>query len=245
MEPTFYKTYFEVEKNHWWFKTRRNILFWLIEKFRNKKNNKFSIFDFGCGSGFLVGELQSLGYDAFGADTSKEAIEFGLRKGIRNIKVVEADEMPSSESLDMILALDVIEHVKDDVNLVVSLERSLKPGGVLMVTVPAYEWMWGVQDEVALHFRRYNMSSLLSLVRNRNFSILKKSYFNTFLFIPIAFVRLVDKLFKIKSRESDFDINNKLVNALFYFVFNLESKLFKLINFPFGVSILLVLRKNA
>lgn len=244
MEKDFYKTYFEQEKKHWWFRVRRNIIFDLIRKFKIQKDAK--IFDFGCGSGYLVGELQKLGYDASGSDASREAIEFGMIKGTKNLQFVQSGEVPLAGNPDLLLALDVIEHIKDDAGAIKALEKALKPGGTLVITVPAYQWMWGVQDEVAHHFRRYNMASIVSLIKNNtHLSFVKTSYFNSFLFLPIASVRLASKWFKIKERESDFDVNNKLANAIFYSIFNLESKLLKFISFPFGVSILLVLKKDA
>ena len=88
------------------------------------------------------------------------------------------------------------------------------------------------------------MTSLLKTIEGYGFSVLKKSYFNTFLFLPIVCVRFVSKLFKIKDRESDFDINNQFANLVFYWIFNLESNFLRFINFPFGVSILLILKKS-
>ena len=243
MENSFYRTYFEVEKRHWWFRVRRNIILSLIKN--HKVPKKARIFDFGCGSGYLAGYLQNLGYDVSGSDMSHEAIDFGVSKGIKNLHVVEPGKTVPGGHFDLILALDVIEHIDDDKGAIRDLKEALKPNGTLIITVPAYRWMWGVQDEVAHHFRRYNMSSLLNLIADdSSLSVVKKSYFNTLLFLPIAGVRLVSKLFGLKERESDFEINNKLLNGIFYFLFNLEPKMLKFLSFPFGVSILLVLKKN-
>ena len=243
MEKAFYKTYFEVEKRHWWFRVRRNIIFWLIQKYDISKTAK--IFDFGCGSGYLAGELQKMGYNASGSDTSREAIEFGRQRGIKNIEAVQSDEMPQEGGFDVILALDVIEHIKDDTVAIKGLEKALKPGGALIITVPAYQWMWGVQDEVAHHFRRYTMSGLADAVkRSGGLRIVRKTYFNTLLFPPVVIVRALSKWFNLKERESDFDISSRFLNSLFYFIFNLEIYFLELFSFPFGVSILFVLKKN-
>ncbi len=244
MEKDFYKTYFESEKNHWWFRVRRNIILSLIRKYEISKTAK--IFDFGCGSGYTVGYLQKLGYDASGADVSVEAIKFGLSKGIRNLSIAKGIEVsPPEGGFDLILALDVIEHLEDAPEAIKGLKSALKSGGRAIVTVPAYKWMWGVQDEVAHHFRRYTMSGLADTVkRASNFTIIHKTYFNTFLFLPIVVVRMLSKWLNLKERESDFDINSRLINGLFYFIFNLETYFLKLLSFPFGVSILFVLKKN-
>ena len=244
MEKDFYKTYFKIEENNWWFRVRRNLIFDLLRKYKVPKNGK--IFDFGCGSGYLVSYLQKLGYDASGADASSQSIEFGLSKGIRNLSVAKDVEISHLEKdFDLILALDVIEHIEDDLRAIRGIERALKQRRIAIITVPAYQWMWGLQDEVAHHFRRYSMSGLVDTIkRSGNFEIIHKTYFNTFLFLPIVVVRILSKWFNIKKRESDFDINNRFLNGLFYFIFNLEIYFLKFFSFPFGVSILLVLKKN-
>lgn len=244
MDKDFYKTYFEAEKSHWWFKVRRNIIRSLLRKYKFSKTAK--IFDFGCGSGYTVGYLQELGYDISGTDISTEAIEFGLSRGIRNIAVVQGGEISHLEGgFDLILALDVVEHTEDDSGAIGAIERALKPGGMAIITVPAYQWMWGVQDEVAHHFRRYTMPGLTGMVkRSGGFKVVRKTYFNTFLFPPIAVVRVLSKWFNLKERESDFEISNRFLNGLFYFIFNIETYFLKFLNFPFGVSILIILKKN-
>lgn len=244
MKSDFYKTYFETEKNHWWFRVRRSLIFDLLQKYKISKTAK--IFDFGCGSGYTVGYLQKLGYDASGTDVSVEAIEFGLSNGIRKLAIAKSGEIePTEGGFDLILALDVVEHIQDDLGAIRAIETALRPGGIAIITVPAYQWMWGVQDEVAHHFRRYTLKSLVSILSaDKNLKILRKIYFNTFLFPFIAIVRILSKWFNLGDRESDFEISNRFLNGLFYFIFNLETYFLKLFNFPFGVSILLILKKN-
>ncbi len=245
MEKSFYKTYFEAEKNHWWFKVRRNIVLSLIEKYKIPKTAK--IFDFGCGSGCTVGYLQKLGYDASGSDVSAEAIEFGLSRGIPDLSIAQRGEIsPPEGGFDLILALDVIEHIQDDSGSIRIIEKALKTsGGKAIITVPAYQWLWGVQDDVAHHYRRYTAGSLAKVLnKNKNLEILRETYFNTFLFPPIAIVRVLSQWFNLKERESDFDINNQLLNNILYFIFNFERIILKHINFYFGVSILAIVRKK-
>jgi hypothetical protein len=111
--------------------------------------------------------------------------------------------------------------------------------------VPAYMFLWGVQDEVAHHYRRYTKGSLLKVVRDKTkLKTVRSSYFNTFLFAPIAIVRLVSRLFNIKGRESDFDLNSPMLNKILFSIFNFERKILKKISFPFGVSILALFKKN-
>lgn len=243
MEENYYKNYFVLEREHWFFRVRKKILIFFVKKYARFGSK---VFDFGCGSGYLVGELQKMGYDASGVDVSVGAIKFGLSQGISNLSVAQSDDMkPPEGGFDLILALDVIEHIKDDSMVIRGLKTALKPGGVAIITVPAYQWMWGVQDDVSHHFRRYTMSSLNEVVKKAgNFKVIHKTYFNTFLFVPIAIVRILSRWFNLKERESDFEIDNRVLSAFFYFIFNLETYLLKFINFPFGVSILVVLEKS-
>src|SRR3989344_3195484 len=147
MEKSYYKNYFVLEKEHWFFKVRKKILISFVGKYAKLGSR---VFDFGCGSGYLVGELQKMGYDASGTDVSAEAIEFGLSKGVRNIVVAQNIEIrPPEGGFDLVLALDVIEHTQDDLGVIRVLENALRPGGRAIITVPAYQWMWGVQDNVS------------------------------------------------------------------------------------------------
>lgn len=243
MEKSFYKNYFDLEKYHWWFRARRNIILYFIKKYSTKGDK---IFDFGCGSGYLVGELQKTGYDVHGMDFEFEAVNYGLNVGVKNLKVGTGERIEHSDnSFELITALDVLEHLKDEKPVINELVRTLKPGGRLLVTVPAYMWLWGVQDIVAHHFRRYTAGSLSNVFKDfPELTIIRKTYFNTLLFPAIVAVRFLSKLFNKQERESDFEINNKFLNGLFYHIFNLESYSLRFISFPFGISILMILEKN-
>lgn len=243
MERSYYKNYFVLEREHWFFRVRKKILISFIEKYA-KFGSK--VFDFGCGSGYLVAELQKIGYDAHGVDFEKEAIGHGLMLGIKNLSVVSGDKIEyPDQNFDLVMSFDVLEHIRNEKPVVAELARILKPGGKMILTVPAYQWLWGVQDEISHHFRRYTMSSLASgLSEFPELKMVRKTYYNTLLFPAITLVRLLSKWFGIKNRSSDFEIDNRVLSALFYFIFNLETYLLKFINFPFGVSILVVLEKH-
>src|SRR3989344_7179389 len=229
MRPDFYKHYFQIEKDHWLMKVRRLIVFDQIEKCARLPAEKVKILDFGCGSGYLVGELAKLGYNSFGIDNFDEAIEYGKQRGIKNLSVtLDAKTDYENKFFDIVLALDVLEHLGDEGPALKEIERILCPGGVLIITVPAFKFLWGVQDEVSHHYRRYTLPKLLETIRKlSNLSVVQKTYFNTFLFVPIALVRLFSRWFKIKSRESDFDINGPILNKIFFWIFNFERFLLR------------------
>ncbi len=244
MDQSFYKSYFELEKHNWWFKGRRELILRLLTTYGRREGLK--VLDVGCGSGYLVGLLQRDGYDAYGIDVSEEAINLGTEKGIKNLKVVPGEriEFPDNQ-FDRVLALDTIEHISDDHAAIKEIDRVLAPGGIAIVTVPAYMWMWGLQDEVAHHYRRYTLKSLLKLASSASgLQVKEKTYFNTFLFPPAALIRLFSRWFNLKSRESDFDLNSNFLNNLLFFIFKTELSLLKFVRYPFGVSILLVLKKH-
>lgn len=246
MNRNFYKNYFEIEKKHWLMKVRRSIVFDCLGKYLTKKPKEIKVLDFGCGSGLFVSKLQENGYLSFGTDISEEAVKFGELKGIKNLSIQDSHKLNFPDNhFDAIVAMDVLEHLEDESWAIKEIERVLKLGGKFIVMVPAYQFLWGIQDEVAHHYRRYTLGKIKEKIKaSGKLNIKFSSYFNTFLFFPIAVVRILSRIFNLKKRQSDFDLNNQFLDRIFFFIFNLERKLLKYIKFPFGVSILLVLEKS-
>lgn len=246
MRGSFYKTYFEVEKKHWLMVVRRMVVEDSLKAYSEKKPDKMKVLDFGCGSGILVDELSRKGYQSYGLDISEEAIKFGNLQGIKNLGIIDSHKIDFPDNtFDAVVTLDVLEHLEDEEWALNEISRVLKPGGTAVVMVPAYMFLWGVQDEVAHHYRRYTKGSLLEKIKKTpGLKVLRSSYFNTFLFLPIAFVRIISRVLGIKGRESDFDINSPLMNKFFFSIFNTERNILKHINFPVGVSVLAVFKKS-
>jgi 2-polyprenyl-3-methyl-5-hydroxy-6-metoxy-1,4-benzoquinol methylase len=240
MEHKLHKTYQQIEQRHWWFVGRRQILYNVLNRYFS---SGAKILDIGCNSGVLVEKLQRRGYEAWGTDISKESIDAGKFRGVKNLIVAEGDRQPFEDgTFDCVLALDVIEHIEKDGEALAEFKRLLKPGGMIVIKVPAFMFMWGLQDEVAHHKRRYSKQLLRDTVTAQGFEIVRMTYFNFFLFLPIALVRLIQKI-RPPKRSSDFDLNNAFVNSMLKTVFLFEAWLLKFINFPFGVSLLLVAKK--
>jgi 2-polyprenyl-3-methyl-5-hydroxy-6-metoxy-1,4-benzoquinol methylase len=241
MDLKLHKQHQQVQESHWWFRVKDNIL-----KDLAKKYFKYgaSILDFGCNYGHLVRLLQSSGYDSYGFDISEKAINYGRSLGINNI-FLESEKSLMPASFDALVALDVLEHLEDDGKILNYFSSIVRSGGVVIMTVPAFGFLWGVQDVISHHFRRYTLKKLLHLVESDgNFKILKKSYFNTLLFVPIALVRIFTRVFVKNPRYSDLDMNGNFLNKIFFHIFDFERKILRYVSFPFGVSILLVLKKN-
>ena len=245
MERSFYKNYFKVEKEHWLMIVRRMIARDNLEANVDKKPGKTKILDFGCGSGLFVNELAEHGYQAYGLDISEEAVKFGILQGRKNLGVIDAHKIDFPDNtFDAVFGMAVLEHLEDESWALQEMQRVLKPGGVVILMVPAYMFLWGIQDEAAHHYRRYTKRSLLKeLKESTSLKEVRLSYFNTFLFLPITVFRLVSRAFGIQGRDSDFDINNSFLNKFFFSIFNAERKLLASVSFPFGVSVLAVMKK--
>jgi SAM-dependent methyltransferase len=164
--------------------------------------------------------------------------------GIKNI-FLDSEKSFVENYFDAAISLDVLEHIENDEKAFAYIASRVKSGGIIVIMVPTYMFLWGVQDEIAHHFRRYTMQSLIEVSKKAgDFEIVKKSYFNTFLFLPIALVRLWTRFFVSHPRDSDLDMNSPFVNRVLHWIFDIERKCLRHVNFPFGISALLILRKK-
>lgn len=241
MEKLVYDLTYEQEKTQWWFRVRRKIVFDIIKKF-SKLEPQATILDAGCGTGFLLQELQKTS-QAWGVDSSQEALNYCCQRGLQDIKKGDILALPfENNSFEVVLLLDVLEHIEDDNRALKEVYRVLKKEGFAIIFVPAFQSLWSVQDEISHHCRRYRLKQLARKIEKANFKILKASYFNTFLFLPIAFLRFFLRFFKIKIKAENY-LTPKLLNFLLYAIFWLESLWLKYLNFPFGVSLLFVVKK--
>ena len=225
-------------------RARRDNVYEVLKKYCDKPQ-KVKLLDFGCASGYFVGQLTERGYNAVGLDSSPEAIEIGHKEGIKNISVIRDKHIDFPDNyFDIALLLDVIEHLEDESWALKEVERVVKPGGIVVITVPAFMFLWGVMDEVAHHFRRYTIPRLLNVVAQfTNLQVIRKTYYNFSLFSPIALVRLFSRWFGIKGRESDFDLSNPLLDKIFFEIMRFERMIMRYTDFPFGVAILTVFKK--
>ncbi|WP_291724304.1 class I SAM-dependent methyltransferase [Bernardetia sp.] len=257
MNQDYYKNYYHLERNHWWFVVRLEILKQELQKIISKEKKELRILNIGIATGKTTemlkkfGEVTSLEYDATCADFVREKL---------NLEVIEGSvlELPFKDnSFDMVCAFDVIEHVEDDQKAIFEMSRVCKQNGKICITVPAFQSLWSYHDEVNQHFRRYKMSEVVNLFdlqsKKNNFTckLLRKTYFNSFLFVPIWLFRklnfLIPKQFIRKGAGSDFEIykENKILDSLLKGIFLVEKKLFRYdISFPFGVSLLYFVEKK-
>ncbi len=241
METDKYIKFYKVEKEHWWFVARKNLIIHILNKCLPINSNS-SLLDFGCGTGGNLDEF-ALRYNAFGADMSELAIEFCEKRKLKNLyKTQDILNLPEfKKKFDLITTLDVIEHIDDDLGILKNLKDLLKDDGHIFITVPAYMFLFGPHDVSSQHKRRYIKKQLRRVVEAAGFDIEKISYFNTFL-SPLI---IISRLISAKSgANKDDDIPAKIFNKLFRLIFEFEKYLLRYISFPFGISIMCIAKKK-
>jgi SAM-dependent methyltransferase len=178
-------------------------------------------------------------------DFSPEAIAYCRQKGLGEVDQGDICAMPFADgSFDLVLATDIIEHVEDDAQALLEIERVLKPDGLALITVPAFAQLWGLQDRVSHHKRRYLKPQLLGRIADARLQVLTAYYFNYLLFLPIWLARRLIDLLGIKL-ASEAELNSGLVNWVLGKVFLVDVFSARKIKPPFGVSILAFVRKSA
>ncbi len=246
MDSNYESKYHLLEKNHWWFVSRRDLIISLLKKFKIKKESK--ILDVGCSSGIMIESLKNQGYvDICGIDISEEAIVASKSRGINNVIVSPGETTVFNENkFDVIIASDILEHIKDDNMALKEWYRILKLGGILIIFVPAFNFLWSQHDEVNLHYRRYTKKSLLKKINKLNVSILKSSYSNFCLFFGVIIPRVYQRFFlkKGKKLHDQLKKTNSWLNTIVIKLIKTENKILKYRSFPVGSSVFVVCRKK-
>jgi SAM-dependent methyltransferase len=242
MEATVYAVEAEVEQTHWWFVNRRRLFGAEIR--RAGVDTSAHSLDVGTGTGANLRVLQELGFrDVTGLDASDDAIRFCAEKGLPPVRRGDITSLPFAESsFDLILATDVIEHVDDDGQALRELRRTLSPDGTLLLTVPAFQSLWGPQDRLSMHKRRYRLRPLLDLLRRNGWAPQRAYYFNYLLFAPIWLARRIIDLLRIEL-QSENEVNSPLINNVLSRIFAFDIATAPIIRPPFGVSILVVAQR--
>lgn len=241
MEKSVYIRQINYQKTHWWFEGRRNLIHSLFKKFL-KNNNNLKILDFGCGSGTNINILKKIGkVDAYEKDKKTRDYLSLKYKNISNVKVIK--KIKPNVLYDVILAADVIEHIKNDKKTIIFLKNKLKKKGTILITVPAYNFLFSKKDIILKHYRRYSFTSFRKLIQKK-FEIQKISFYNFFLFLPISIITIIFKLIKYDYIDKVEKTPHFLINKILIAILNFENFLLKFIDFPFGVSILFVGKKK-
>ncbi len=238
MDPKAYVQMAELEDQHWWFVARRSILSHLIHSLNLPTTCR--ILDVGCGSGGNLPMLVKHG-SVWGMEYSDGAREQAVSRGLATIESGHLPDLVPFTDLqfDLITMLDVLEHLNGDVDSLKALGPRLKPGGWILLTVPAYQFLWSQHDVLNHHKRRYNASHLKQVVQAAQFNIRYISYFNSFLFPIVLTIRLLQKVMGRQDTD-DLVMPSPLVNRSLRSIFEFEKHLLRPFSFPCGVSLVLL-----
>lgn len=239
MEPEIYREMAAVQERHWWFAARRQVIASVISELNLPPQAE--ILEIGCGTGGNLAMLAAFGrLQAMEYDDNARAIASSM-----GICPVTAGGLPEPVSFDdkcfnLVCLLDVLEHIEDDCAALVRAGRLLVPSGYMLVTVPAYAWLWSDHDDSHHHHRRYTAALLEQRAREAGLVVSRLGYFNSLLFPLIAGTRVARKL--IGGHEgSDAALPSPWINGLLASIFGMERHLVRKRLFPFGTSVMAVL----
>ena len=243
MDQLFFKDLYYLEKTHWWFFCRRKFISDFLTLYRSIPSPR--ILDMGCGTGGMLDDLSYVGPE-FGLDVSSTAIEFCRTRGHNRLVVGSGESLPyKSASFDAIVSLDVFEHIENDLLAFKSVQRICAPGAVVILAVPAMPFLWTSRDDRLLHRRRYTRGGLIDAARLAGFEVIRCSYYCVFYFPVVVSVVLASKLAGMKPHISvDIPTVNPILNYVFRQILSAEQWVMRWVNFPFGVSLVCVLRKG-
>jgi SAM-dependent methyltransferase len=244
MTPAAYIEMAQTEDQHWWYVARRKIICSVLESLELPSSAR--ILEVGSGtSGNLdmlarFGRVSAVEMDDTARQISAEKTggRFDIRAG-----VCPLDIPFSTEKFDLICMFDVLEHIDEASETLAALRERLAPGGRILVTVPAYQWMWSVHDEFVHHKRRYTSGVLREQARCGGLIAERISHFNMFLFPLAASMRFIDTMLGRKS-ASGVGTPAPFVNSLFRAIFGSERHVMKVLNLPFGLSLMGILRSK-
>ncbi|HTR81362.1 MAG TPA: class I SAM-dependent methyltransferase [Bacteroidota bacterium] len=241
MEEELYRKFYEVEMAHWWFSARQIIIMDLIRRKLDLPAGA-KVLDVGCGTGAILSKLSER-FEAYGTDTSDLAIEFCHRRGLSNAFCCTLETFPHPEiRFDLVTMLDVIEHIDDDLAVVRQAMEVLRPEGHLLVTVPAYQFLWSRHDELNHHKRRYTQPLLRHVLEQAGFTVEMLSHYNTFLFPTALLERMAAKVVAMGT-DTTLKIPPLPINTLLKSIFSFERHILGKTTFPFGLSVIALAKR--
>lgn len=241
MKEQVYHDMIEMQENHWWFRARRKILFNILKK--HICNGNSSILEIGCGTGGNLSMLKNFGnvsaieMDEFSANYASKKYNVPVKTGWL------PDNIPFEKKFDIICLFDVLEHIQDDQTALKTVVKMLHPDGIIFLTVPAHQWLFGSHDKMHLHYRRYSSRDLKNKISVCNIKLVRLSHFNFLLFPVLLVTRVFDLIVKPKTAIG-YSTPNKAFNKVLYSIFSLETHLLNKINIPFGGSIFTIMKNK-
>ena len=235
----------EAAYKHFWFCGRKTLIY---NFFRNYLSKDMKMLEIGSGVGDVATYLSQKGIDIEVSDVYLDVLKMSKEKFGFTCYQLDAEHLPFKEHYCSIGIFDVLEHITQEHTVLDNIRYALKKDGILIITVPAFKFLWSYWDNVNKHKRRYTINSLKEKLKKSGFTIERTSYM-FFLLSPITICnRIIGKFFKKK--QNQYILFKKelktlpLINTLFYYLIKLESFVIRYINLPFGTSIIAVARKD-
>jgi SAM-dependent methyltransferase len=252
MHPHLYETFFDIEDHYWWSVGTRRIFFDLLAA-AVKSGDSARVLDVGCGTGVTLANLPATWRVAAGCDYSEQALSFCRRRGLGSLVRCDATRLPfATGSLDLVLALDVVEHLDDDAGCVREMVRACRPGGHVLVHVPVFPLLWNEKDVLNHHRRRYRRAEVLRLLESSGLTVERTLYVNFLLFPLAVLVALYARVFRRRNLENPDPrtldrLHNipKVLNRAMIALLDFERWLGKRVRLPFGMSLLCLARKTS
>ncbi len=241
MEPREYTNMARVEERHFWFVQTRAMVREALLREGIRPNSR--LLDVGCGTGGTIRVLKDI-CTPVGMDMSIQALQYTVKKTGVTAIAADATALPfCDDTFEFAVALDVIEHIPDDLGALREIRRVLRPRGTLVLTVPAHQYLFSTHDRALHHVRRYSRKLLQSRVKAAGFTVSRLTYTNFLLFLPIATVRLAKKILPEQDTmpSSDAVVPWTPVNTGLSGVMALERRWLRRLNLPYGVSLMAVL----
>ncbi len=243
MEDSVYDVF---NHDQWWWSVGRRALVNKLWKRYGDLGNEPVVLDIGCGPGATLKELGKVGR-SYGLDISGTALKYCRERGIDSVCMGEASNLPYHDELfDLVISVDVLEHVEDDVGAIREMCRVTKPGGVIIFTVPAFQFLWSRRDEQCHHLRRYRLGEVKKKTAEAGLQILKATYINLPLLVPLfLLIKGGHLLRRNPSMKMDYVVVPPPVNKVLGFVVRAEARWLSLADLPLGTSICCVALKPA
>jgi SAM-dependent methyltransferase len=245
MSPEAYLEMAETEHEHWWFRGRRDVLCSVLRQLALGPHAR--VLEVGSGTGGNLDMLAQFG-TVSGLEMDANAVEMSAERTRGRFDIRRGrcpDDVPfHGGTFDLICFLDCLEHISDDAGTLERMHGLLAPGGSILVTVPAYQWLWSAHDNFLHHHRRYDRALLTKCAQAAGYRIERVTYFNTLLFPLAVVVRLCDRLLR-RGRSSGDAVPPEPLNTILYGIFKRESSWLACHRLPFGVSLLAVLKADS
>lgn len=244
MRHDLYQELFRVENQHWWHLHKRLVIHQFIEKYVTRGR----VLDVGAGTGKILSELKLKGWQVIGVDGEKEAIFFSKKRDVP-VKLVDLEKgklLFKRNHFDLVLVLDILEHLKDDGGILKEIKRVIKVNGLVLITVPAYCWLFSYWDKMLGHQRRYSKTLLEKKLKKAGLEVIYLGYFFSLFLFPALLVRLVKTFLGNKKHQvSDFQTTpfRSISLPIIKVYGKIERELLHFLKLPFGLSILCVAQK--